>query len=1050
MVKKVLIGLGGFVVILVAALAVAPVIFKDEIKQAIDEQLEVSVNADVQYDIDKFSVSFFTNFPNLTAAIKDLAVIGREPFAGETLFAVGELAIELNIWKLLGSEMTVEGIYLDQPEIFIKVLEDGTANYDIALSPGEEEPAAEEEAGDFRFAIEYWRLTNGHIIYDDATLPTYVELTGVNHTGGGNFTLSVFDLTTNTEAFVTRLSYDGISYLEKRSINLALILNMDLEKMKFTFRDNQASINDFSFGLDGWLAMPAEDIDMDLTFTSRKNTFKSLISLIPAIYAKEFDGLETSGEVVFEGAVKGTYNDTSIPAYHLNLGVTDGMFQYPDLPKAVKNVQVAMKINCDDGNIDHTAVDISKFHLEFGEEPMDGYFKLDNLVDYPIDLEFNTSINLANLNELLPMQGLDISGTVEAHIRANGRYDSINSTIPKFDGTISYRDGAVRYADVPAPIDQINLSAAFENTTGKLNDTRFSMPDFAMEIEGSPVSGNLTIDNFDNLHWQAELGGVLNFDKLFPVIDKLYPMPGTTLSGSIKTKFSSKGTMQDLDQENYAALETAGEAIFNNFLYKDSVSLPQGFAINSGSFSFDPRQITVADLKTRSGSSDFNLDGRITNYLAYVFNDELLSGQMGLTSQLINVNEFMTESGEEEVVEEETDYSVIEVPNNINFVFNANIDQIRYDKITLNEATGKILVRDGELRLDKLSTKTMGGTITFNGLYSTTDLAKPRYSMGLDVKEVGIAEAYQAMDIVQALAPIARDVSGNASSTFSMSGFLQPDMMPDLASLTGQGKILIAESSLKDSKFVSGLTNFIKGENQSLTLKDIKMAVSIANGKLKVQPFDLKLNNTQANIGGSTGLDGSLDYAVKMAVPAGQLGTQVNSLLGSLTGSENASETIQLNIGVTGSYNEPKFNLLGSDSKSVVTQQAGNLLKDKTGVDVPLSKEELNKEAIQRARAQANELLAEAQLRADQVKFEAKKNADKLRDEAKKQSDKLLEEAGSNILKKKAAEIAGKKLINEAEVQATKLETEGEKQAEAIMSQARQRADALISKAENN
>jgi vacuolar-type H+-ATPase subunit H len=229
------------------------------------------------------------------------------------------------------------------------------------------------------------------------------------------------------------------------------------------------------------------------------------------------------------------------------------------------------------------------------------------------------------------------------------------------------------------------------------------------------------------------------------------------------------------------------------------------------------------------------------------------------------------------------------------------------------------------------------------------------------------------------------------------------------------------------------------------------MFVEIVDGQLKVDPFDLRLNNSIANIGGMTGVDGSLDYKVKMDVPAGQIGAKVNSLIGSLTGEDTDSETIQLNIGVGGSYDSPTFNLLGADGKEtatkVATQKASDLIKENTGVDVPVSKEELNKEAMAQAREQADKILAEAQKQADQIKLEADKNADRLREEAKEQNDKLIKEAGSNVFKKTGAQLAGQKLIDEAEKQAQALEKEGDKQAEAIMAKAREKADALLKNA---
>ena len=284
--KKILIGLTILIIVLFGVVIAAPYLFKDQIKATIDEQIAANINADVIFDIDNFSISLLSNFPNLTTSIKELGVIGRGEFTGDVLFAIDDFELEVSLGKLLfDDQMSIQSISLTNPQIFIKVLPDGSANYDIVISSEEvNTDSISTEAGDFSMAIENWQITGGHIIYDDATIPAYLELENLNHSGSGNFSLSVFDLSTQTDVLLKQISYSGENYLSNRHLQADVILNMDLDQMKFAFKENTIALNDFSFGFDGWLAMPQDDINMDISFTSRDNTFKSLISLIPAIY----------------------------------------------------------------------------------------------------------------------------------------------------------------------------------------------------------------------------------------------------------------------------------------------------------------------------------------------------------------------------------------------------------------------------------------------------------------------------------------------------------------------------------------------------------------------------------------------------------------------------------------------------------------------------------------------------------------------------------------------------------------------------------------------
>src|SRR6218665_3301684 len=292
-IKRILIGVGVLLVLIVAAAIIVPIVFKDDIKAAIDKEIAKSVNADVVFDVNNFDLTVFRNFPNVTAEIKQLGVFNRAPFEGVPLFVIQRLDVEVNIKELLfGEQLRLKGITLVDPQITIKVLPDGKANYDITYPSTDTTTVTNEEPSSFSFGIDHWEIINGDITYDDKSLPYFLQIKGLNHTGSGDFTQDVFDLKTMTVADTVTSSYADMELLTNKRVEIDMTISISEDITKYTFKDNSVKVNDFGLQFDGWFKMNEKDYGMDVTFGSPETAFKSILSLVPGMYTKDFGKIE--------------------------------------------------------------------------------------------------------------------------------------------------------------------------------------------------------------------------------------------------------------------------------------------------------------------------------------------------------------------------------------------------------------------------------------------------------------------------------------------------------------------------------------------------------------------------------------------------------------------------------------------------------------------------------------------------------------------------------------------------------------------------------------
>jgi hypothetical protein len=923
--KWLLIIFGSLFILFLAVALIVPAFFKDDIKAAIEKEIAKSVNADVVFE--DFDLSFFTHFPNITANLENLGVMNRAPFEGEVLFATEKFEVEVNLKDILfGDQLRVRGISLIRPVVNIKVLPDGRANYDIAI-PSTDTVTTTEEPAEFSFGIDHWELVNADVTYNDQSMPILLTIKGLNHEGSGDFTQDVFDLSTKTKVDSISTTFSGIEYLTDKALDIDATVTISEAFTKYTFKENTAKVNDFAMSLDGWLKLNEKDMQMDLTFKSPDNSFKSLLSLVPGVYTKDFNDLKTEGELAFSGAAKGTYNDKQMPAFNLALLVKNAMFQYPDLPTAISNINIDLLIDNKDGVIDNTVIDLKKLHLDFGSNPVDARALITKMYPTNVDANVTAKLNLAELTKMFPMEGLEMKGAYDINLTAKGVYDSLKKTIPAIDATMNLKDGFVKSKDVPIPMDDMHFAAVIKNTSGKMAETFIDVNDFSMLMDGEKLVADLHLENLDNYTWDLKLNGGIDLEKM----TKVFPLEGMELAGKVKANIQTKGKYSDVQAERYDKLPTSGTASLTNFKYitKD---LPP-VALSQASMVFDPKKIDLQKLDGTIGNSDFAVTGAVNNYLGFLFGkNETIKGNVNFNSNMFDLNQFMT--GDEAPVAEDTaSFGVIPIPGNIDFVLSSNIKAAKMMDFNITNATGDIIIRNGVANLSNLKFGMLGGTFVVNGTYNTKDVNHPTYDLMLNIQNVSMKDAANSSSIVQTYAPIAGLVNGKFNTDFSLRGELKQDMTPNMATVNGGGIIKIAQAALTQSKLISGITSITKlSDTDEVTMKDVLMTATLTDGKLSVKPFDVKFGNYKTTVAGATSLDGGIDYTLKMDVPAGKLGTELNSLVAKYSGTKADPNTnIPVTIGVGGTYNNPTPKLVTTEQTEAAKTAAVNAAKEEGG-----------------------------------------------------------------------------------------------------------------------
>ncbi|RZL41969.1 MAG: membrane assembly protein AsmA, partial [Pedobacter sp.] len=362
------------------------------------------------------------------------------------------------------------------------------------MKPETAEVPADSSKSTFKAALQKYSIEQGTITYDDASLGFYMKLDSLNHTGKGDFTQDLFTLNTQSDIEKLTIKYGGIPYLNGVKLAAELPIEIDMKNMKFTFADNKIKLNELLLSAVGFLAMPNEnDMVMDFKFDAKESELKNFLSLIPSIYAANFEDLEATGKFSMNGVAKGTYNDKSLPAFNVNLTVDNGKIKYPSLPSSINNIRIKSQISNPDGVIDNTVVNVPSFHLEFGQVPIDGKLLLKNPVSDPfVDMALKGKLDLKQLTTIFPMKDMVLSGILDADVKAAGRKSSIDKQqyeAFKASGQIIANNFNYAGKNVPMPVSVPSAKLVF-------SPKNITLSNLVAKIGSSDFTANGSLNNY--------------------------------------------------------------------------------------------------------------------------------------------------------------------------------------------------------------------------------------------------------------------------------------------------------------------------------------------------------------------------------------------------------------------------------------------------------------------------------------------------------------------------------------------------------------------------
>jgi hypothetical protein len=898
--SKILAAVGILIAVVLVLMLVLPLVFRDRIAQR--AKAAVNQNVEARVDWQSVGLSFFHDFPHLTLSLDGLTAVGTGRFQNDTLANVRHLRVVLDLASVLGNVLggkpiVVRAIELEQPRLSLIQLEDGSANWDVTKKSATPPPQASKPLA---VSLRKFEISGANVRLDNRQSKLEASIINFDESLSGDFSQRQVSIKTHAHADTASVAFAGITYLNRVALGLDADVQADLANKRYTLKSTELSLNALKLAMSGTIAAAGQRLALDLAFKAPATDFRNILSLVPAIYAHDFDKVKTSGTFALDGRVKGDYDKNVIPSFAITTKVNDATFQYADLPLPARSIFVDLSIDNPGGSADSTVVKLDRFHIVLGQNPIDAHMLLRTPISDPdVDARVVGKIDLADLRRTVKLEGIDqLAGTITSNAAVRTRLSYVRKN----------------------QYDKVDASGSVDAA-------------------------------------------------------------GVTVKGK---------------------------------------TLPQPLAIQQASLTLAPQRAQLKSFNGTVGSSDVQASGSLDNLLGFVLQDDTLRGTAAVHSNRFNLDEWATGGG---------DLQIIPVPPKIDFTLDATVGKLIYDKLEMNNARGRVRIKDQRATLDNFTMNTLGGQIAVSGWYETTSPTTPKFDVDYKMANVSIPAAFQAFSTVQALAPVAKYATGAVTTGVHLNGALGKSMMPMLPSLSGAGTLATSQLALHDFPAMQKIVDATKLQFlNNPTLQALKAAFTIQNGRLVTKPFDVKAAGITMNVAGSNGFDQSLLYTLGLHVPRALLGGAANDAISGLVSKAGgaginlaAAPEIPLAVQVGGTVTSPTVKVDVGTLTSSVTKAVTDAVNTKVS-------------------AEATRMVQDAEQRAATMRQEAQALADKVKAEGYRQADSLLAKAGDNALVQLAAKPAADKLKKQTDDKAAGIVRAANERADSVVAAARRQA----------
>lgn len=474
--------------------------------------------------IDESHVAPFVNFPYISIDLKGVSFYENKNKDSKPLYEAKDIYLGFDALDIINGKFNIRYVKISNGHLDIVKNERGEINLMVAKNLYSQETTASGQ-DDFHIDLKQMIIDNFHIVFKD--LETKRDLVANISELKTSFELAeghiLLDVLTD---MVFDLDEDGEhTFFADKPMHLDIELDFDRQTKLLTIKPSKIKLVEAFFGIDGTVDLK-DDFNFDLRFNGEKPDFGLFTAFAPNDVAQALSRYKNQGEIYFNGTVKGTADNESMPAFNVEFGCENAYFLNTKVNKKVDELRFSGTFsNGEERTMESMILTLQNFHAVPEEGIFQGTLVVKNFTDPHVKVNLNADVHLDFLGQFFNIEGLrrlkgqiildmDFDELVDLNMPGN----NLAKLKEGIDSEIIIKDLSFTIPGYDSPVTDANGHAIMRNGLITLDSLNFKVADSDFRMNGS-LSDFPAVFHAENKPVRATLNMAsekINFKDLIP------------------------------------------------------------------------------------------------------------------------------------------------------------------------------------------------------------------------------------------------------------------------------------------------------------------------------------------------------------------------------------------------------------------------------------------------------------------------------------------------------------------------------------------------------